>query len=304
MKYILGVDAGSTKTDAAIADETGKIIGRGNSGPANIHQPDSKKNLKKAIDNALADAGIKAGKFASACFGVAGTDTPKSLKKAKDLVSKIISAENLQVYNDTMLVRPACSDKKYGISVVAGTGSNFYGIDSKGREERVGGLDYLLADEGSAYRIGQQGMNAAVKSYDTRGEKTMIENLLLEKFKVKSIRELANVVYDKNFGKYEIASIAQVVDYAYSQGDAVAKSILSEAAYEIALAINTLITKLELEKEDPSKWDIVATGGEFMSPYPFEEKVREKILANKNNFMVCKTEPVDGAIKLALEGIK
>ncbi|MEX2144939.1 MAG: BadF/BadG/BcrA/BcrD ATPase family protein [Candidatus Spechtbacterales bacterium] len=298
MKYILGVDAGSTKTAAAVADESGKILGRGVGGAGNIHNADCAKNLNEATEAALKNAGVERVDFASACFGIAGTDTEKSLEKAKQLASQIISAKNLLVVNDIMLVRPACSDKKYGISVIAGTGSNFYGIDSHGNEERVGGLDYLLSDEGGAYRIGQKGMSAAAKSYDGRGEKTSIEGLIIGKFKVNTIRDFADMVYSENFGKDEVAEVALLVDIAYRQGDAVAEKILSEAAGEIALAINTLIKKLDLQNDD---WDIVAAGGEFRSPFPFEEKIKEQLTDGKDRFKVCVADPVEGAVKLALK---
>ena len=55
MKYILGIDGGGSKTTAILADETGKILGRGRGGASN-YQTIGLENAGQAIKFAAAAA--------------------------------------------------------------------------------------------------------------------------------------------------------------------------------------------------------------------------------------------------------
>ncbi len=297
MDFVLGIDAGATKTKAAIADENGKILGRGKSGPGNIkmHSAESFQNIIKDVIKQA--TGEETYRFSYAVLGVAGSDTEESIEYTKKLAEDILNAEKIKVVNDTLLVRPACSDKNYGVTAVVGTGSNFYGVNRQGREVWVGGLDWKLSDEGSAYWIGEKTLKAVVRAGDGRGEKTALEELVYDKYNITSHRDLVKIVYEESFNKTETASLAVLVDNAYEKGDKVATSILEEATDEIALSINTIIDRLEIKDED---FDIVAIGGEFRSPYNFAEKIQNRIRADNAEFKVCKKELTEGAVKLAL----
>jgi len=48
MKYFLGVDAGGTKTQCYVGDETGKVLGEGLGGPGN-YQTSSIEKTKASI---------------------------------------------------------------------------------------------------------------------------------------------------------------------------------------------------------------------------------------------------------------
>ena len=205
------------------------------------------------------------------------------------------------MYNDTKIVRPACSSKEFGITVIAGTGSNFYGINQEGQEAYAGGLDYILSDEASGYWLGVRVLRAAVRSADGRGEKTLLEDLVLDKFNIKGARALADIVYEENFGKKDVAEVSRLVDEAYMKDDKVATEILERAAKEIATGINAVAGRLEMEKEN---FDIVAIGGVFNSPFPFDEKVPKYMTCPNAELIICSKDPVEGATKLALKLIK
>ena len=76
-RYFLGVDVGSTKTHALLADETGHALSLGESGPGN---PDGVGHegltavLHEAIDQALAVANVGIEQIAGAGFGIGGDD--------------------------------------------------------------------------------------------------------------------------------------------------------------------------------------------------------------------------------------
>jgi len=76
-----------------------------------------------------------------------------------------------------------------------------------GETAKTGGMDYLLSDQGSGFDIGQQVLRAAVKSYDGRSKKTLLEKLLCEHFKIESIEDVKDKVYNPRLNKTQIAQI-------------------------------------------------------------------------------------------------
>ncbi|MEX0877598.1 MAG: BadF/BadG/BcrA/BcrD ATPase family protein [Candidatus Spechtbacterales bacterium] len=304
MKYILGVDAGATKTTAQIVSQDGEVLSLVKGSAASMHMH-NRNDFKQAIEGVVIKAVHESGKdikeFYVACFGVAGIDTEELWNEARRLIADVVPVEsnnNLLVYNDIKIVRPACSDKEFGVSVIAGTGSNFYGINEKGKEAYASGLDHLLSDEGSGYWVGAKALRAVVRSMDGRGEKTMLEELVLEKFSIKNARELADLVYEEGFGKREIGEVAKLVDEAYIKDDKVAESILESAASEIALGINAVVRRLGMAN---SEFDIITVGGMFRSPFPFVEKILPNLETPNAKLIVCQKDPVEGAVRLALQ---
>src|SRR5512146_2832891 len=79
MNYFLGIDVGSSKTHALIADETGQCIGFGKAGGGN-HQSAGYDGLIKVLLRSFEEAcqmsGVEQALIAGAGFGVAGYDFP------------------------------------------------------------------------------------------------------------------------------------------------------------------------------------------------------------------------------------
>ena len=300
-KFILGIDAGSTKTKVRITDDAGHILGEGLSGSGSVSTLDIstfKTNILQAVNQAQKNTNHKIYKFDAFCFGGAGVDTPELKQKAESILKEILVADKMLVANDTQLVLPACSAKNYGIVVIAGTGSNFYGRNKNGKEAYVGGLGGLLTDEGSGYWIGRVALRSVVRAGDGRGEKTLLTDLIFKKLSIKSVRELVDVVYEKGFEqKSGVASLSQIVDEAYIKKDKVAEQILVKATQDIASSINVLVDKLQMMNDE---FEVHGIGGVFRSSFPFEKKINELIEAKKAKFILCKKEPVEGAIKLAI----
>src|SRR3989338_1793838 len=261
-KFILGIDAGSTKTKVRITDDTGHVLGEGLSGSGNVSALDIstfKTNILRAVNEAQKNTNQKIYKFNAFCFGGAGIDTPQAKQKAESILKEILVADKMFVGNDTQLVLPACSTKNYGIVVIAGTGSNFYGKNKNGKEAYVGGLGGLLADEGSGYWIGRVALRSVVRADDGRGEKTL----------------LTDVVFEKGFEqKSGVAALSQVVDEAYIKKDKVAEQILIKATQDIASSVNVLVSKLQMTSDE---FEVHGIGGVFRSSFPFEKKINEKL---------------------------
>ena len=73
MPYYLGVDAGGTKTLAAVCDDSGRVAGTGIAGASNYQDVGAAaagRALGAATNQALERAGASSGDVVQACFGV------------------------------------------------------------------------------------------------------------------------------------------------------------------------------------------------------------------------------------------
>lgn len=304
---VLGIDSGATKTEAGVANRT-KLLGLGKSGPGNLHANTAEtvtRNLTEAITKAIQASNKKTIRFDQIVMGMAGIDSPQDQIKAERLLKKITrpwtSAQtNLTVVNDIHIVRRSASADPFGVALIAGTGTHCFGINPAGDVAYAGGLEYILADEGSGYDIGLKVLRAAVRSADGRSPHTKLEAAVLQHFKVKSIRALEPIVYHSGqFGKTQIANLAKLVDAQAAAGDWRAKAILDETVAELVAHIQAVVRRLQLEAKT---FELVVVGGLFeIKAIPFYTRFKRsvKTIAPKVKIIKPTDPPVWGAIRLA-----
>ncbi len=332
--YVIGVDGGGTKTIAALADLKGKILKIGKAGPSNPRNVGIKKtseNIAQAIKKVLKKR--KAEKILSTFIGLAAVEEEYRSKKGeikKELLrqketSKILKGK-LIIGSDQAVAFRSGANKKEGIILIAGTGTSCHGW-RKGKDVKSSGWGYL-ADEGSAFWVGQKVFQTILKELDGRGPKTLLTKIVFQKLKtelplpkvekkefsltmearrkkspkfsspIKNKENLLTKIYSKN--PTEIIPLFSVFcDNAAKKGDGVAREILVEAAKELAFSVKIVIKKLNFKNQ---KFPLVLVGGMFESRIILETVKREiKKFAPKVKFIHSKKESVCGAVKLAIE---
>lgn len=304
---VLGIDAGGTKTAAAIGDNE-QVMGSGKSGAANLHSTkltDIKEHLKKATRLALRHGHQRQAVFSSIVVGMSGIDSPSDEELANKIVRKALlqwsnRRTHFEIVNDVYIVRRSGSNLPYGMALIAGTGANALGINKSGKEALVSGMPPLLADEGSGYYQGVEALHAAVRSADGRTKKTTLERAVLNHFDVKNVRELVPLLYGKKpISKHDIANLSLVVERSAVAGDWKAEEIMQTCLTEHVLNVKTLANTLRMQK---SVFDIVVAGGIFHMPYyPFLDQFRHKVKKIvPHATVVAPTEkPVIGALRIA-----
>lgn len=255
MEFFLGVDCGATKNSATVLDSRGKIAFQ-KTGKGSIFKID--KDFIKRLHEFVSPV-IKKYKISSACFGVAGVDSEKDYRIAYRTIKKKFRLKKIKVLNDVEIILPVVTSGP-GVAVIAGTGSKFFATDHK-RTAYASGMGHILSDEGGAYDMGVRILRAAVRSADGRGEKTVLEKLVMNKAGIKKMSELNDVIY-KKFDKALIASFAPLADMAAKKWDYVAKQILKDAANEIITGIAAVAIRAGIEKD---KINVVMIGGVFKS---------------------------------------
>lgn len=262
----LGVDGGGTKTQAVLVDAQGKVIAKGQ---ANGSNP-AIFGIEKSLDNIYISAQIALKNFPDAvdipaCLAIAGVNTRREARdflKAAFLhldLSKIISKNSI-VVNDTQAALRAGTNDKNAIVLIAGTGSNCFGVCKNGQSAKSGGRDFILSDEGSGYAVGLSILKAVTKMSDGRVNQSVLKDLLFSHLKIKTIDDLTEIVNKKPWNKTDIAEVAPLAEVAAGKGDRLASAIIKTAAYELGLMIKAVVNELGLKDRD---YTIVETGSVF-----------------------------------------
>lgn len=290
-----GVDGGSTKTLAIVADQEGRVVGVGRAGPSNYHVV----GLDGAVENinrALAEASRE--RPGVATVGLAGMDTRYDFELFESEAVPRIAAERVLVRHDAEIALVGATAGEPGIIVIAGTGSAAGGRNREGRYLRCGGWGYILGDEGSAYWLGRNALTAVLRASDGRGPETMLTGLVLEALGIDAPEDIIREVYVKGMSVKEIASLAPLVTLAAGKGDAVARRLIDEAARLLAEHVWALASRLGLGAEGPVK--VAPVGGVFRAGKlilePFKRYIEEKVEAE---LIEPRFPPAVGALLIA-----
>jgi len=288
MKCFLGIDGGASKTTGILIDENERILGKIFGKASNykiVGLDEMERNLLEIVKMFSRKAKIYA-----ACFGLASIDSKNDKKIVynkikKGEIGKLI--EKIIVVNDTEIILPA-ANLDNGVAVIGGTGSNFLGKNGN-KISFAGGLEYILADEGSAFYIGQNVLRSALRSFDGRGEKTILEKMVLKKAKIKNMRDLKDLIYTKNL-KPVVAKFAPLAEIAAKKGDKIAKKIIRDAIREYELGIKAVAKNVGLK----GNYKIALVGGVFKSRmilYGLKERFGDRLIFVK--------DPALGAARIA-----
>lgn len=266
-QYYLGIDGGGSKTLALLVDSDGQERGRGMAGSSNyaaVGLEPALASIHSAVEQATQSIGPIF--IQSAWLGLAGLDRPEDHTTLFPHLRSL--ATTVRLSNDAELLLSAL-DNAVGVAIIAGTGSIALGRDARDAKARAGGWGHVMGDEGSGYELGRRALQAAARAADGRGEPTLLLNLILQHWQLEQADAMIGVVYPDD-DKAEIARLSSCVFQAARQGDAIAHSLIENAAAELALAALTVSKALDLPTELP-----LALGGGLLLHEP---DLRERLL--------------------------
>lgn len=158
----LGIDGGGTGCRAALADRTGHILGRGESGPANINT-----DVEQAAHNIMAACGAAlagrddAPRGLVAVLGLAGA----AIGSARDELARRLPFARMRIVNDAVTATRGALGEIDGILAAIGTGSVF-AVQRGGQIRQSGGRGFLMGDEGSGAVLGRSLLAQAMRAAD------------------------------------------------------------------------------------------------------------------------------------------
>ena len=297
---LIGVDGGGSKTVVLLADQDGRVLGRGTGGPSNyqvVGQQAAGAVLSQTIRAAFAEANLELRAPTVICLGLSGVDRPADQAVIQAWVNREMPGAPAVIVNDAELVLAAGTPEGWGVALICGTGSIAYGRTPGGQAARAGGWGYLLGDEGSGYAIGIAALRAAARASDGRAPQTALTRSILDHWSLAAPQELIGRLYQGRVPTQEIAALARLVEVAASEQDRVAQSILQEAGHELALAVNAVAQKLGMQGSVPcAHAGSVIVKGQFIARMFLDAAAA---LGLHLDPVTPVTEPAQGALRLA-----
>jgi N-acetylglucosamine kinase-like BadF-type ATPase len=300
--HILGVDAGQTSTKSILArPESNVALYRRGGAVDHFRQYGARRRNEEVIRDLVAGlcqlAKIESNRITAVAVGwTAVRPRTPEVVMVEEIFADLLPAARLIVLPDYVVSLAGASGGEPGIVVVAGGGSIAYGLAPDGRDAVVGGLGYLLGDEGSAYDIGRRAVAAAARSSDGRDRRTALEELIRETFELNEVRDITRLVYAEGFSRASLANLAPPVAALAGAGDVVAREIMVSAGQELGRAAVAVARRLGMV--DPT---IYTAGGVFSAGEivldPFQQVVQDSM----PHAHVCPASypPVVGALLLA-----
>jgi N-acetylglucosamine kinase len=302
MKYYIGVDGGASKTAALVIDEEGEARGRGLAGGSNhlrVGIETATRNIERAVNIALVEAGIAIRQVEYAYCGIAGADHPAHRQRVIDSLQIFFPRGNFIVDNDARIALTGAVGFGSGVVIIAGTGSVAFGRNEDGVEGRAGGWGPTIGDEGSGYGIARDGLAAIVRAHDGRSPATKMTELLCYDYDMCSPEDLPRFVYATTTHADDIARYGKLVIEAARQGDAVAKEILDRAGRELADCVLAVARKLSMAK---TEFPVAHVGGAFHAGELLLTPMRERLRGEspRAHLIPPKSTPVEGAAMMAV----
>lgn len=263
MTYYIGVDGGASKTAALVIDDNDNQLGRGLAGPSNhlrVGIEVATRNIERAVNMALVEAGIAIKDVEYAYCGIAGSDHPTHRQNVIDALRIFFPRGNFIVDTDARIALTGAIGFGAGVVIIAGTGSVAFGRNTHGDEARAGGWGPTLGDEGSGYWIAREGLSAVVRAHDHRGFTTRMTDLMCAEFGMCKAEELPKFVYATTTHVDDIARYGKVVIDAAKEDDDVARDILARAGAELVECVLAVARKLHMTDAD---FPVAYVGGAF-----------------------------------------
>jgi len=278
----LGIDGGASKCHARLEDSTGRILGEGSSGPANfsLDQVQAQTSILEAAKVALHAAGLpwEDIKLCQAGIGMAGAGPAELRIKLMDGWHPFAKAN---FASDAHVAWLGAHGGSEGAVICLGTGSIGYGR----HEEKtivLGGWGADISDEASASAIGREALRRSIWAWDGRAKPTSLTENVLAMFGGNP----ASMALDaRKATPAEYAAFAPLVFQFGAQKDAIATSILQDAALHVVRMID-LFSELGIAR-------IALMGG--------TAEAMKRWLPNEKRNRLCTPygDGVDGAILLA-----
>jgi N-acetylglucosamine kinase-like BadF-type ATPase len=305
---VLAVDGGGLKTDVALLDRGGGLLGFARGGSSQAHHlgiDGCVQVVGDLVQRAAADAGLdpRHPPFAStAQILVAGADLPEELAMLRARIDRQAWSAEMVIDNDTLALLRAGTDRGWGVAVVCGAGINALGRAPDGREVRFPSLGAISGDWGGGADIGLAALAAAERSADGRGPQTALEAAVPGHYGLSEPLDVSRALHLRQLSIERLGELAPVV-FAHYPDDRVAAEIVRRLADEVIAYTRAALHRLQLTSADP---DVVLGGGLLRALPPGELRAIDQgvhAVAPHARVVVVQSGPIVGAALLGLDAL-
>jgi N-acetylglucosamine kinase-like BadF-type ATPase len=255
MPYFLGVDAGGTKTEFVLGDES-RELGRVRAGTIKRMKADAataEMNLETALNQLQEATGIRLESIRRCCVGTAGETVPLVVNWLRAAFARHVGGE-LIIVGDVEIALDSVFFGGRGVLVLAGTGSNVAGRAATSKIVTAGGWGPALADQGSGHFLGLEGLRRGFLAIDQQRPTRLLDEAR-DFWKLGSLGELIEFANANPAPEY--SRLAPLVVDAAEHGDAVAQEVVAQGGADLAALAGLVIERIR---------DLEAAGSAFTVP--------------------------------------
>jgi glucosamine kinase len=303
MSFFLALDAGGTKTDYMLADETRELarVRTGSIKRMRVDAATASQNLDSALTQLSAQTGISMAAITRTCIGTAGESVPL----VRDWLQAAFSTRvggGLLILGDVEIALEAAFPGRAGVLAMAGTGSNVVGRTNGGLLLTAGGWGPTLADQGSGHRIGLESLRAIFLAKDQERQ-TLLLSAVMEFWELPSLDSL--IEYGNSQPAPDFSKLTGIVVRCAELGDEIALAVLRQQGEELAYLVRLVIRRLRLASNEPKWTPPIAFTGSILENVAL---VRDALIAAiQREFPAVQApgkvvDPIEGALWRARTG--
>lgn len=300
--YLLGVDGGTTKTIALVADANGHIIGAARCGNSNWIGSDVTEPMRvvaASARQALNSAGVSPAEVEIGVFGLAGADWPEDYTRRQIALEAADLAQRVVVRNDAIAGWRAGSRQTYGVVIAAGTGSNTCVLAPDGREWCYGYYVFY----GGAVDVAQDALYAVLRAEDGRGQPTTLTDLVLRQLGNRSPEALLKGMVAGQISQQALLALCPLTFHAADAGDEVAAAIIVKQGEALGEYAAAAIRRFDMQT---LPFDVVLAGSVFKGQGPLLIDTVTQVVhraAPRAAIVRAELEPAAGALLLAYDAL-
>ena len=178
MGLYLGIDGGGSGCRAAVADASGRVLGRGEAASANIWS-DPETALVNIVGRRRGRRRRRGVARASATSPRCSASPAPTFAEAATRLAERLPFARARIETDALIALKGALGDEDGITATLGTGSVF-GVQRGGAVRMIGGWGFLLGDQGSGARIGRALLERALLAADGLADPTPLLDRVLE----------------------------------------------------------------------------------------------------------------------------
>jgi glucosamine kinase len=304
MSFFLALDAGGTKTDYVLADETRELarVRTGTIKRMRVDAGTACRNLESALAELSARTGVSMKSVTRTCVGTAGETVSLVTDWLRESISARVSGA-LLILGDVEIALDAAFPGHAGVLALAGTGSNVVGRTQAGKLISAGGWGPALADQGSGHFIGLESLRAIFLAKDEERE-TLLLPAVLDFWKLSSLEHL--VEHANRIPSPDFSTLTGVVLNCAERGDEIALNVLRKQGEDLAYLVRLVIRRLRSASRQSGWTPPLAFAGSILENVP---PVRQALIAavrkefpNTEAPETGVVDPIDGALYRARSG--
>lgn len=251
------------------------------------------------VREALQRAGLDGEDVALGVFGLAGADWPEDCARREAVLARSGVARHVVVKNDALAGWRAGTRQRYGVIIVAGTGSNTCIITPDGQEWCYG----YYVRYGGAGDVGMDAVDAVLREVDGRGAPTELTAVVMQQLGYERVRDLLMATYTDQLDRQAVRSLCPLVFEVADGGDEVAAGIVRKQGLALAEYATAAICRYGMEQLD---FDIVLAGSVFKGRGSLLiDTITHAIqrVAPRARVVRARLEPAVGAVLLACDAL-